>query len=83
MKVEEVVKNLIEKLLNEKGYILDKVEYDKSTNITFLRIIIDKENGIDIDDCVEVSKLVSPILDEKNPIEENYVLDVCSKEKGR
>jgi len=83
VKVEEVVKNLIEKLLNEKGYILDKVEYDKSTNITFLRIIIDKENGIDIDDCVEVSKLVSPILDEKNPIEENYVLDVCSKEKGR
>ena len=47
-----------------------------------LRVYIDKEGFITIDDCVNVSNLINPILDEKDLIEENYMLDVCSKEKG-
>ena len=50
--------------------------------MNFLRVVIDKEGIIDVDDCVKVSKLINPILDEEDPIEENYILDVCSKEKG-
>ena len=47
-----------------------------------MRVYIDKEGFITIDDCVTVSNLINPILDEKDLIEENYMLDVCSKEKG-
>lgn len=50
--------------------------------MNFLRVIIDKDGIIDLDDCVKVSKIINPILDEKDFIEENYILDVCSKEKG-
>jgi len=45
-------------------------------------VTIDKEGIVDIDTCVMVSKLASPILDEANIIEDSYILDVCSKEKG-
>ena len=48
----------------------------------FLRVVIDKEGTLDVEDCVTVSKLINPILDENDPIEENYILDVCSKEEG-
>lgn len=77
-KVEELIKDEIEK----KDYILDSVEYVKEGSIWFLRIIIDKKGIIDVEDCVTISNLINPILDKNDPIEENYVLDVCSKEKG-
>ncbi len=77
-KVDMLVRNVIE----ENGYRLDEVLYEKEGSMMFLRLIIDKEGFVDVDDCVTVSKLVNPILDEADPIEENYILDVCSKEKG-
>lgn len=77
-RVEEIIKNPIE----EKGYKLDTVEYVKEGSTNFLRVIIDKENYITVDDCVIVCNLINPILDKEDPIEENYILDVCSKERG-
>ena len=56
------------------------VEYVKEGGQYFLRISIDKEGIIDLEDCVKVSNLINPILDSEDPIEENYILDVCSKE---
>ena len=50
----------------------------KEGKIYFLRVIIGKNGLIDVEDCVNVSKLINPILDEKDLIEENYILDVCS-----
>lgn len=82
MEIEEVVKSIIEKPINELGYILDDVNYIKEGTSYFLRIIIDKVGYITIDDCVKVNNLVSPLLDEKDPIVDSYILDVCSKEKG-
>ena len=82
MKIEEKVKNLIEKTITDNNYILDHVEYVKEGSMMFLRVVIDKEGTLDVEDCVTVSKLINPILDENNPIEENYILDVCSKEEG-
>lgn len=73
---------LVRKVIEENGYQLDQVLYEKEGSMMFLRLIIDKEGFVDVDDCVTVSKLVNPILDEADPIEENYILDVCSKEKG-
>lgn len=80
--VEEKVRSLIEGVITDNNYILDSVEYVKEDSNMFLRIIIDKNGIIDIDDCVCVSKLINPILDDANVISDSYILDVCSKEKG-
>ncbi len=82
MKVEDVVTNLIKDVIEENNYILDSVEYVYEDGNNFLRVVIDKNGIIDIDDCVVVSKLINPILDDNDPISDNYILDVCSKEKG-
>ena len=82
MSVEEVVTNLIQDVIITNNYILDSVTYLKEDGNYFLRVVIDKNGIIDIDDCVLVSKLINPILDENDPISDNYILDVCSKEKG-
>ena len=82
MNIEEEVRKLIEPILTENNYILDSIEYVLEGKIPYLRVFIDKEGYITIDDCVNVSNLINPLLDEKDLIEENYMLDVCSKEKG-
>ena len=76
------IRELFEQVIVDNGYILDDVLYVKEDGMNFLRVIIDKEGIITVDDCVKVSKLINPILDEEDPIEDNYILDVCSKEKG-
>lgn len=78
----EKIKKLIEQPILEKGYTLDSVTYQKENNINTLLVVIDKPGIIDVEDCVIVSNIVNPILDEHDPISEFYVLDVCSKEKG-
>lgn len=80
--MEENIRNLIEKVIVDNGYILSDVKLEKEGNTLFLRIFIDKENIISVEDCVKVSELINPILDENDPIEESYVLDVSSIERG-
>lgn len=82
MKIEEKVKNLIESKLNENDIFIDKIEYIKEDNNFFLRIIIDSKDIVDVDTCVKATKIINPILDENNIIENSYILDVTSKEKG-
>ena len=76
------IRELFEQVIVDNGYILDDVLYVKEDGMNFLRVIIDKEGMITVDDCVKVGKLINPILDEEDPIEDNYILDVCTKEKG-
>ena len=76
------IRELFEQVIVDNGYILDDVLYVKEDGMNFLLVFIDKEGIITVDDCVKVSKLINPILDEEDPIEDNYILDVCSKEKG-
>lgn len=80
--MEEQIRTLLEKEITEAGYILDKVKLEKEGSTLFLRLEIDKEGIIDVEDCVKVTNIVNPILDEADPIEENYILDVSSKERG-
>ena len=47
-----------------------------------MRIVIDRDKIIDIDTVVEVTRIVNPILDEKDIINDSYILDISSKEKG-
>lgn len=82
MEICEKIRDLIEESIKENGYLLDEVLYIKEDGQKFLRIVIDKEGGIDIEDCIKVTKLIGPIIDEADPISENYIMDVCSKEKG-
>lgn len=82
MEIVDKVRPLIEPVIMENGYRIDELLYVKEGSLYFLRVVIDKDGMIDIDDCVKVSKLINPILDENDPISDNYILDVCSKEKG-
>lgn len=79
--VEEIRKK-IEPIITENNYKVDEVEYVKEGSQNFLRVIIDKDGIIDVEDCVKVFRLIDPVLDEIDLIEESYILDVCSKEKG-
>ena len=77
----EKIKNLIETTITDNNYILDEVLYLKEDGNNFLRVVIDKNGIVDVDDCVVVSKLINPILDENEDLFKNaYILDVCSKE---
>lgn len=80
MEIEKKIKDLIESTIIDNGYKLDQVLYEKEGSLYFLRVVIDKVGVIDVEDCVTVSRLINPILDENDPIEDNYILDVCSKE---
>lgn len=76
--IEAKVENLLEKEINNLGYELYDVEYAKEGKDYFLRIYIDNENGIDLNDCEKISNLVNDILDEADYIKEQYFLEVSS-----
>ena len=65
-------------VVDELGYILWDVEYVKEGSEYYLRITIDSEDGIDINDCERVHRAIDPILDEADPIENSYRLEVSS-----
>ncbi len=69
---------MIEPYLAEHGFELVDVEYVKEGGSYFLRIYVDKEGGIDIDDCGLISEYMSQKLDENDPIDEAYFLEVSS-----
>ena len=58
-------------------YIYD-VEFVKEGGLYFLRIFADREGGIDLDTCEEISRALSDVLDDKDPIKQNYYLEVSS-----
>lgn len=81
--MEEKIRLLVEDEVKKAGYILDSVVYVKEDGVNYLRFIIDKASGcVDIDDCVAVNNIVNPIIDKEDPIEESYMLEVWSKERG-
>lgn len=82
MDIAKRVKELIEKSVEENGYIIDEVLYIKEDGNYFLRVVIDKKGIIDVEDCVTVTRIVDPLLDTVDYITDSYILDVCSKEKG-
>ncbi len=72
------VRQLCEPIINELGLSLWDVRYVKEGAGWFLRIYIDKDGGVDINDCEAVSRAVNEPLDELDPIENAYCLEVCS-----
>ena len=76
--IEERVESLIESTVNNLGYELYDVEYAKEGKDYFLRIFIDKESGIDLNDCEKVNDAINELLDKADYIKEQYFLEVSS-----
>ena len=78
MKVTELVAEFARPIVEANGCELWDVEYVREGSEYFLRLYLDKEGGVDINDCEAVSRAVDPILDEKDPIPGSYHFEVCS-----
>ncbi len=76
--VADKVFSLVEETVRAQNVSLWDVRFVKEGANWYLRIIIDSENGISIDDCTNVHHAVDPILDEADPIDRSYYLEVCS-----
>ena len=77
-KVTDLTAALAEPIVQEQGCSLWDVEYVREAGQWFLRVYIDKEGGVSIQDCEAVSRPLSDALDESDPIEGSYVLEVSS-----
>ena len=78
VKITDQVAQFAEPLVLEKGCTLWDVEYVREGSEYFLRLYLDKEGGVDINDCERISRAMDPILDEKDPIPTSYHFEVCS-----
>ena len=76
--IEEKVEELVQSKVKELGYELYDVQYVKEGKDYFLRIFIDKPEGIDLNDCEKVSNEINPIIDKADYIKEAYFLEVSS-----
>ena len=76
--VADKVFSLVEETVKAQNVKLWDVRFQKEGANWYLRIIIDSEAGISIDDCTNVHHAVDPILDEADPIDRSYYLEVCS-----
>ena len=81
--IAAAVKEIIAPTAEELGYILWDVEYLREGADNILRITIDSDNGIFIEDCEKMHRAIDPILDEKDPIAQAYTLEVSSPGLGR
>lgn len=77
-KIEEKVENLLKNQIEKIGYELYDVLYVKEGSNKILRIVIDSEKGISLDDCEKVNNEIKETIDEANPIEEQYFLEISS-----
>lgn len=77
-KIEEKVENLLKEKIENLGYELYDVEYVKEGKDYFLRIYIDQETGISIEDCEKVNNEITDMLDKEDYIKEQYFLEVSS-----
>ena len=78
MKITEQVEAFAKPVVESFGCSLWDVEYVREGDQRFLRLYLDKEGGVDITDCEKISRAMDPILDEKDPIAESYIFEVCS-----
>lgn len=74
----DAVWKLIEPIVNDLGLQLWDVRYVKEGAQWYLRVYIDKDGGVGIEDCERVSRSIDEPLDRLNPIEQSYCLEVCS-----
>lgn len=80
---EQKTEQLLEPVLKANQFELYDIEYVKEGGNWFLRVYLDKENGITVDDCVVASRALSDLLDKHDFIPDSYILEVSSPGLGR
>jgi len=80
--MEENIKKLLQDEVSKMGITIDSVSYVKEGSNYFLRVVIDRDEIIDLDTCVEVTNVINPLLDDCKDLNDSYILDVTTKEKG-
>ena len=78
MKVTEKVEQFARPIVEACGCKLWDVEYVREGSERYLRVYIDKDGGVDIDDCEKIHRAIDPVLDAEDPISESYHFEVCS-----
>lgn len=78
----DIIKKEIMEPMNKMDIIVDSIDFVNENNYYFLKIVLDKVNGIDLDTIVEATNVINSIIDKLDLIEEEYVLDISSKERG-
>ena len=81
--MEENIKKLIDPKIESLGMFVDSVTLEKENNNLFLRICLDGSKNLDLDSIVEATNIINPIMDLEDLIEEQYILEVYGKSKGR
>ena len=82
MKKLDELKNAISEALKEKEIIVDEVSTYKKGKYNFLTVVLDKVGGINLDEIVDATNIINPIVDEYDICDDSYILDVISKERG-
>ena len=77
-KLTDRVSALVQPVVEEEGCSLGAVEYVREAGQWFLRVYVDKDGGVSINDCEALSKALDPVLDEADPIPDSYVFEVSS-----
>ena len=77
-KITDKVTAIAKPIVEEEGCSLWDMEYVREAGNWYLRIYIDKDGGVDIDDCERISRRLDPVLDEADPIPDSYVFEVGS-----
>ena len=77
-KITEIVSQLAKEHVEAEGCSLWDVEYVKEAGSWYLRVYIDKENGVSIEDCERISRRLDKILDEADPFPDSYIFEVAS-----
>ena len=77
-KITDIVSAMAKPVVEEEGCTLWDVEYIREAGSWYLRVFIDKQGGVGIDDCERISRRLDPMLDEADPIPDSYVFEVGS-----
>jgi len=78
MALKEEIENFIRPIVEESGYKLVEIKLRPQGRQLVLTITINKEGGVSVEDCAKISRLIEPVLDEKNLIKGKYLLVVSS-----
>ena len=81
-KTLEKIREIITKPMQDMEIIVESVTWEKESNQYYLKIELDKINGIDLDTIVEATRVINPILDKYDLIDQEYTLEITNKERG-
>ena len=80
--VLEKIKVNVEDALKEKNISVTNISYRKEGKNNFLEIELDQDGGMDLDSIVDATGIINPIIDKLDLIDDSYILDIVSKERG-